>query len=244
MNTVEKAFEYESKEIAHLIYNGLIGGSILYLFAEILGRIGLERFIPYSLETNVILYLSSFTILYALFISVQKGTARYLGLEAMYDSWIYGPLIGFGISILTYGIFPLLYLGTVKAEPREDLRLGRINQSINASDLFTIGASGIVFLFLLITIILEPLFVVTNSPFFRILTITAAATMFYSTIPLPQTNGANLILKSRYGWLFMFAFSLFVFLFASFINAYLYLVILFLTFLIMYAVNKKFTNLI
>lgn len=222
---IQQATTYTQTELIQFLYNALIGGSIVYLVAEVLGLVfGLEQFIPYNFGTNIVLYVTSFTALYFIFISTQKYVASKLGCKATYDPWIYGPIAGFGFSVMTYGFIPLLYLGTIKIRPIEEYRLGKENKSVNARELAFIGSSGIIATFLILIFILEPLYLLFQLDITQILVTSATALMFYSTIPLPKTNGANIILYSRILWVFLFLFTLITFIFVIIINPLFYLI--------------------
>lgn len=231
---LNQATKFNQSELINFFYNSLVGGSIVYLLAEVLSLIGFESFLPYDFGTTLVFYVGSFTVTYFLFIMVQKYVAGKLGLKAKYDPWIFGPIIGFGFSVMTYGLVPLLYLGTVSVKADAKMRLGLANKAVNAKELAFIASSGILATLVLIVVILEPLYLLTGEGFFQINIISATALMFYSTLPLPKTNGAYLILYSRLLWVFLLLFTLIAFVFVSFVNLLTYFIALLLTGLVIY----------
>lgn len=231
---VNQATTFNQSELINFFYNALVGGSIVYLLAEILALAGFDAFVPYDFGTTLVLYVASFSAIYFLFILTQKYVAGRLGFKAVYTPWIFGPIVGFGFSVMTYGLVPLLYLGTVSVRPVEKIRLGLARKAVNARELAFIASSGILITLVFIVLILEPLYLLTGEGIFQISIVSATALMFYSTLPLPKTNGAYIILYSRLLWVFLLLFTLITFLFVAFVNLITYLLALLITGLIIY----------
>lgn len=158
--------------------------------------------------SNLLLYSILFMIIYFLFIAAQKYVAAYMGYECKLELWYYGPVIGLLVTFMTYGYFPFLYLGGVKLKEDPTLRIGKYRHYLNVKDMMYVGLAGPMFIILLLILIIQPLYFLTNAPVLADIVIAATWIMLFSSLPLPRTNGLNVLLKSRLIWIFYFAFSL------------------------------------
>jgi len=158
--------------------------------------------------TNLLLYSILFLIIYFLFIAAQKYVASYMGYNCYVDIWYYGPVVGLLITFMSYGFFPFLYLGNVTLKEDPGLRLGKYRHYLNMKDLMYVGLAGPIFIVLLLVLVVHPLYFLTNAPIFKDVTIAATWILLFSSLPLPKTNGINILMKSRIIWIIYFIVSL------------------------------------
>ncbi|MGV8163157.1 MAG: hypothetical protein ACP5N2_07540 [Candidatus Nanoarchaeia archaeon] len=157
--------------------------------------------------SNLLLYSILFMIIYFLFIAAQKFVAAYMGYDCTLELWYYGPVIGLLITFMTYGYFPFLYLGGVKLKENPTLRLGKYRHYLNVKDMMYVGIAGPMFIILLLILIVQPLYFASQAAVLKDIVIAATWILLFSSLPLPKTNGLNVLLKSRLIWLLYFAFS-------------------------------------
>lgn len=159
-------------------------------------------------SSNLILYAFLFAIIYFVFVASQKFIAAYLGYECTLEIWYFGPVIGLLITFMSYGFIPFLYLGNVKLKEDPALRLGKFRYYLNIKDLMYVGIAGPIFVILFLLIIVQPLYFLTHASILTDITIAATWILLFSSLPLPKTNGINILLKSRTVWLLYFIFSI------------------------------------
>jgi hypothetical protein len=151
-------------------------------------------------------------IIYFLFVAAQKYVAAYMGYECTLELWYYGPVIGLLITFMTYGFVPFLYLGNVKLKEDPVMRLGKFRYYLNIKDLMYVGIAGPLFVILALLVFVQPLYFITKASVLLDVIIAATWIMLFSSLPLPKTNGINVLLKSRIIWIIYFAFSVGMFL--------------------------------
>jgi len=198
-----RAFTFSRKEFWPFIVSVIFSGFVLSF-----RKWGTTQFNAVEGMSNLILYTILFMIIYFLFIAAQKYVAAYMGYECTTDIWYYGPVIGLLITFMTYGVIPFLYLGNVKLKEDYNLRLGKFRYYLNIKDLMYVGIAGPIFVILLLLFIVQPMYFATNAPIFKDITIAASWILLFSSLPLPKTNGMNVLLKSRIIWLIYFIFSI------------------------------------
>ncbi len=205
----KKSFDYTSKELGLFIITTAVSAAIAFLF------LGLAGYVSYGDVEGFIITLFFFGLLYFVFLTGQKTMALFLGCNATFTIWRFGPFVALFVSFYTLALFyphfmlPLLYLGTFHLDVIPRLRLGKFRHAIGMKDLFIVGVAGPLALILFSLIILQPLFLLTGSEFFKAGIYITALILFFSSLPLPYSNGANIFMKSRWFWLFTFLFSIF-----------------------------------
>ncbi|MGV8169085.1 MAG: hypothetical protein ACP5N3_03435 [Candidatus Nanoarchaeia archaeon] len=202
------AFKFSKAEFWPFILAVVISGFILgfrsffYWDADILlmdTAKGLSSSIYYSII---------FLVLYFLFVAGQKFIAAYMGYECTLDIWKYGPVIGIFITFMTLGLVPFLYLGGVQLKENPNMRLGKYRHYLNVKDLMYVGLAGPLVLIMFLILIVDPLYFATSSSIFHDMMIAATWILLFSALPLPKTNGINILWKSRLIWLIYFIISL------------------------------------
>jgi hypothetical protein len=203
------SLEYSGKELGLFLLTTAVSASIAFLFLAISGFLG------YGDVEGLIVSLFFFAVIYFVFLTGQKTIALYLGCSATFTIWRFGPFIALFISFYTLALFqpwfmvPFLYLGTFHLEVIPRLRLGSFRHAIGMKDLFLVGVAGPLALILFLLLLVQPLFLLTGLEFFRAGIYVGALILFFSSLPLPYSNGANIFMKSVWFWLFTFFFSLF-----------------------------------
>ncbi len=203
------SFNYTGKELGLFVLTVAVSAGISFLF------LGLAGYISYGEVGGFVVTLFFFALLYSIFLVGQKTMSLFLGCNATFSIWRFGPFIALFVSFYTMALFhpyflvPLIYLGTFHLEVIPRLRLGKFRQAIGMKDLFLVGVAGPLALVLFSLLVLQPLFLLTESEFFRAGIYVSALILFFSSLPLPYSNGANIFMKSVWFWLFTFFFSLF-----------------------------------
>jgi hypothetical protein len=199
----KSAFRFSRKEFWPFMVAVVFSGFILSF-----RKWGTTQFDAVSGVSNLILYSILFMIIYFLFIAAQKYVATYMGYECTLELWYYGPVVGLLITFMTYGYVPFLYLGNVKLKEDYNLRLGKFRYYLNIKDLMYVGITGPMFIILFLILIIHPLYFITKAPIFQNVIVASTWIMLFSSLPLPKTNGINVLLKSRVIWLTYFLFSI------------------------------------
>lgn len=199
----KQAFNFDTKELGIFLISAVFSGFILSF-----RKWGTDAFDLTQGILNFIMFTVLFAVIYFVFIATQKYLAAYLGYECKYTLWLYGPLIGILITFMTYGFVPFLYLGSVYMKEIPRLRLGKLRQVVQIGDLRWVGLVGPLAVLILVVFLIQPLYFATESLFFKNAIIVSAAIMFFSSLPLPNTNGMNVVLKSRGFWIGYFVIGL------------------------------------
>jgi hypothetical protein len=160
---------------------------------------------------SFLLYTILFIIIYFLFVSAQKFLGLYLGYNCTFETWYYGPVIGLMITFMIYGIFPILYLGNIRLKEDMKFRLGKFRNYLNIKDMMFVGMAGPAAIFVLV-LILQPIYLLTHAQFIKDSIWICSLILLFSALPLPKTNGINIILKSRFLWVAYFILSIVLFL--------------------------------
>ena len=193
------AFQYSRKEFFIFLLSSVFSGFILSF-----RKWGTDVFNPAEGISNFIQFTLLFFIIYFVFVSVQKYLAAYLGYECRYELWMFGPVIGLMITFMTYGFVPFLYLGTVHLTEIPRLRLGKLRQAVKIGDLRWVGLVGPLAVLVLMVFFILPFYFASQGLFFKNATLVAAAIIFFSSLPLPNTNGMNVIMRSIPFWIVYF----------------------------------------
>jgi hypothetical protein len=207
---LKKTFEFSKKEI-----NLFLLGSVMSGFLVSFRMWGGDKFDFNTGIMNLLVYTCAFILFYALFVCSQKFMASLLGYDCNYDLWKYGPIIGFFITIYLALLFPnaqfvvFLYLGTVHLTVVPRLKLGKYWPGLNVKDLMLVGLIGPLIMVIFMIVILLPPYLATHSDLAKNMLYVAGLIVFFSSLPLPNTNGMNVLLFSRKLWLFYFAFGIF-----------------------------------
>lgn len=221
----KQIFNYTSKELWHFILTSLVAGFLLSM-----RKWGVDEFDPVIGLGNLILYIIIFLIVYFFFITAQKWLGAAMGYEVRYEIWTYGPIIAALLTFYLVLIFPtfdflvLLYIGTVTLKEIPELRLGKFRRGLNVKDMLIVGLAGPLFILLLILVLFQPLYFVTESSTLYFTIVIASLILFFTSWPFPKMNGINILIKSRVGWLLYFTFSLLFVLLISTLQVWAYLV--------------------
>jgi len=229
---LKRAFFFSWPELKMFLASVIISGFILSF-----RKWGTVEFNFNEGLANFLLFSLLFMLIFAVFISSQKFLASWMGYECKFKLWEYGPFIGLLLTFMSYGFVPFLYLGNIELNVIEHMRLGKFRQHINMRDLMLVGIAGPFALVFLNLFILVPLFFATGLEFFKTAITVSALIIFFSSLPLPNTNGINALLYSRIIWLIYFMFGL-VLIVLMILNVYTYIVALLLAVALAFLLRK------
>ncbi|MFT4282883.1 MAG: hypothetical protein ACMXX6_00475 [Candidatus Woesearchaeota archaeon] len=223
MQELKKYTNLNGQELKFFILIILTAGFILSFRAW-----GTQRFDLQLGLQNLILYTLTFAIFYLIFIISQKIIAYKLGYSSEFTLWPLGPMIGVLITFMTYGVIPFLYLGAIDIKTIPRLRLGKLRTSMNFKDLMYVGITGPLTLLLVTVLILEPIYFLTRLEILKTIIWICALIIFYTTLPLPNSNGVNILLYSKLIWIIIFTFSIITLSLILLFNIYSYIIALIL----------------
>ncbi len=201
---------------------------VLNAFVLAFRRWGLSGFEVQEAIINFAYFFSLLFCLYIIFLVAQKITALKLGYTPIYEIWSLGPMIAVLITFMTYGLLPLLYLGHMQLERIKRRRIGLLEQSVHFRGKFLVALMGPLTLFLINLLIITPLYVATQSQLIYDILFASSLIILFTSIPLPRSNGINLIMAYPKTWLVIFLFGLIstiLLLFGTLINLLLVLIL-------------------
>ncbi len=234
---LKNSFNFSGEELKNFLFIVVFSGFILSF-----RRWGTDSFDATAGLVNFILFSVIFLIIYALFIMGQKFMAEYLGYECKYTLWQFGPAIGIFLTFLSFGLIPFLYLGSVELKENMKHRLGRFRPYVSIKDLMWVGLAGPMMMLLLLIVILQPIYFLTKSTLIFDFIIAVSWILIFTSLPLPKTNGINVLLYSRKIWVFYFFFSLIAFFMVRAMNIYAYVIIAAISLMLVWVVKKFITD--
>ncbi|PIN81128.1 hypothetical protein COV13_02230 [Candidatus Woesearchaeota archaeon CG10_big_fil_rev_8_21_14_0_10_32_9] len=233
----KSAFTFSDQELKNFFFIVVFSGFILSF-----RRWGTDSFDSSAGLINFIVFSLIFLIIYSLFIAAQKFLAGYLGYDCKYSLWHFGPAIGIFLTFVSYGWIPFLYLGSIDLKENMRLRLGTYRPYVHIKDLMWVGIAGPLMLLLLLIIILQPLYFLTQSTLVLDFIMSISWILIFTSLPLPKTNGINVLLYSRKVWSFYFFFSLLTFFLVRSMNIYAYVIVAVIALLLVWVVKKFITD--
>lgn len=234
---LRNATNFSEQELKNFFFIVVFSGFILSF-----RRWGTETFDATAGIANFAVFSLIFLIIYAVFIIAQKFMAGYLGYNCKYSLWHFGPAIGIFVTFVSYGFLPFLYLGSIDLKENERMRLGKFRPYLNIKDLMWVGIAGPIAMLLLIIIVLQPLYFLTQSTLIFDFITSVSWVLLFTSLPLPKTNGINVLLYSRKVWAIYFFFSLLTFFLVRAMSIYAYLIIAVIAAIIVWVVKKFITD--
>jgi hypothetical protein len=199
----ERALKISNKEIYFFLISIFTSGFILSF-----RKWGLDGF-DYKIGlVNLAIYTFLFFTLFTIYVLTQKIVAAYKGYKAEFVLWPNGPLIGVLVTFMSYGFIPFLYLGNIELETIKRLRIGLFRRDAQFKDLMQIAIAGPLALIVLVLLVLEPIYFLTQNEFVASIILVSSIIIFFTNLPLPHTNAMNILMYSRTMWLGVFLFSL------------------------------------
>jgi len=122
------------------------------------------------------------------------------------------------------------------------LRLGTFRPYVHIKDLMWVGIAGPLMILLLLIAILQPLYFLTKSTLVLDFIMSVSWILIFTSLPLPKTNGINVLLYSRKVWSFYFFFSLLTFFLVRSMNIYAYIIVAVIALLLVWVVKKFITD--
>jgi len=189
---IKKYVKFSNKELEQLLYVMIISA-----FVFTFNKWGVEYF---DLERGLANFFIAIVFLGIFFfgqIYVKKIVGVKLGYDTKYEWSMPGIMVMIVISFLTYGYVPFLLLGHTKIIQNDRRRIGGWRFAINHLDHYKIYLIGYLFNYLLILLILGPLYLYLESHFVMELIKINLALIFFSILPLPKNDGLILFFAHR-----------------------------------------------
>ncbi|MBU1201012.1 MAG: hypothetical protein KKA51_00795 [Nanoarchaeota archaeon] len=161
--------------------------------------------------------LVSFVVLFAMFLNffIQKVFAIKKGFLLHFFWWFPGILIGVFLTIISFGIIPFLFPGTVYLEHLKGLRLGHFRYGTNTKDLAEVSVAGVI-ANVAVALLFSFIYLATNSEWVFIFVKVNFAYAFFSMLPIPTISGLKLREGATPGFnIFFFSRRLYIFIFFS-----------------------------
>jgi len=137
---------------------------------------------------------------------VKKSVAIWQGYDTEYHWSVYGIIVMVVLAFLSYGFLPLILPGWTEVKHNTRRRIGTWRYFFKHIDHHKIYLLSYLFNYLIIILILAPIYIFTASRFVYLLITYNVAIVFYSMLPLPQNDGLLLFFTSRANYLTAFAF--------------------------------------
>lgn len=137
---------------------------------------------------------------------LKKVIATKLGYNANYEWSLPGLIITVLIAFLSFGYVPVLLLGTTKIAQNDRRRLGKHRFALNQKDIFRIHGYSYLINYLIILIILAPIYLATQSLFVDMLIKINLALIFFPLLPVPKNDGLYMFFASRSLYFLVLAF--------------------------------------
>jgi hypothetical protein len=138
---------------------------------------------------------------------IKKLVALKLGYDSKYEWSLPGLVSSVVITFVIQGIIPIVFLGHTQLVQNDRKRLGAgYRFAFNHIDHFKMHAISYLFNYLIILLILAPIYLATNSLFAMELIKINLVLIFFSIIPIPKNDGLTLFFASRNLYLVMVFF--------------------------------------
>lgn len=147
--------------------------------------------------------------------TVQKIFGLRKGYFVRYKVWITGLVIGLGLTVLSSGKLILILPGTIWAVTHERLRLGKSKFSLEYKNIAWIAITGVMATIGL-ALILKLLVIRGYEPIFERAIKIILLYSLGSLLPLPYTDGMNMLYASRWTYLFFVGFMVGLIVFINF----------------------------
>lgn len=201
-NRLKHHYSFTQKESQQYILTGGIIGLIMFFF--------IWKDTDFMLITGILalltISLASIGSIYC-FVALSKIIAIRNGYTATYEGWMNGLLVGFIISFVTYGFFPLFFPGIIKIQTIDRLRHGHIFSGENKKDIFSVLSTAIL-TSILIAVIGSFFYIATGWIGFYYFQVTNALIAFYAALPLPNNIGLHLFHSNKNKYLLVLFFAL------------------------------------
>jgi len=138
-------------------------------------------------------------------IYLKKLIAVKYGYDAEYSWSLPGIVISVIIAFITAGL-PILLLGHTQIKQNDRRRLGGFRFALKHADIFRITSLSYVFNYLIILLILAPIYLATASAFVLMLIKINLALIFFPMLPVPKNDGLYLFFTSRSMYIFLVIF--------------------------------------
>ena len=201
----ERRFGFSKKELGYMLITIAVAAFILSFKLVDVGGGYVSNFVLIA-----VISLVSFLIHF----SAQKLVALKLGYDSRYKYWLNGVLLSLVVCFFTYGYFPLFFTGSLWCEDVSKLRVGVFRGGVKHKDLGIIAFAGPLSNIILVGL-LAPVFIATQSQFFKTAIIINLLIAVFSLLPIPTfeklrqfkggTTGLYLFIASR--WVFVLVFA-------------------------------------
>ena len=198
---IKKYAKFSNKELNQLIYV-VIAAAFVFTF----NKWGVTYFDFERGIANLFIAILFLGVFFVGQIYVKKIVAVKLGYDTEYEWSMPGVVAMVIVAFLSYGYIPFLLLGHTKIIQNDRRRIGGWRFALNHKDHYKIYLSGYLFNYLLIILILGPIFFYTQSHFMMELIKINLALIFFSILPLPKNDGLILFFSHRSLYFVLVAF--------------------------------------
>lgn len=188
---------------------------------------------------NLFIALIFVTIFFIGQIYIKKILAIKLGYDAEYSWSLPGIVISVIVAFITAGL-PILLLGHTKIKQNDRRRLGGFRFALRHADIFRVTALSYLFNYLIILIILAPIYLSTASAFVLMLIKINLALIFFPLLPVPKNDGLYLFYTSRRMYFFLLIFVILVSGLILFANTFSFIIAFILTIIFWIIIVKFF----
>ncbi len=161
---------------------------------------------------------------------VKKLVALKLGYDSKYEWSLPGLVSSVVITFVIQGAFPIVLLGQTKLVQNDKKRLGKgYRFAFNHIDHLKMHAFSFLFNYLIIILILAPIYLATNSLFVMELIKINLVLIFFPMLPIPKNDGLALFFVSRTWYLALLCFIVIMSLLILWANLFSFIVALILS---------------
>jgi len=211
---IKKYGKFSNKELKEILYSTLAAAFVVTFNKWGTTHFDLERGLA-----NFFIHILFIGIFFMGQLFVKKIYAVKLGYEIEYEWSMVGIMVMLTVAFIFYVhipttefviYLPILLMGHSIIKHNERRRLGGWRYTLKYIDHFKIYGLGYLFNYLIILLILGPIYLATQSHFVMQLIQINLALMFYPMLPLPKNDGLILFFGSRNIYFTMLAFIIIV----------------------------------
>ena len=155
---------------------------------------------------------------------IKKIVAVDMGYDCQYEWNLPGILIMVVVAFITYGYIPLILPGHIKMIQSDRRRLGGFRFALKFLDYSKSHLAGYLFNYMVIILILGPIYFATHSVFVAELVKINLAIIFFSMLPIPRNDGLMQFFSSRNLYIVTYTFVIIISLLILLFNIYSFVV--------------------
>ena len=178
----KKYNSFSKQELVYVFITSILAG--FYLSFD---DWGLETYDAMAGIENFLAATFSVLLILSLVILAQKALGSFFGYVITYEyAWV-GLILGFFVTVISYGAFPLFLPGGINYKIIKSARIGMFFPSYKHSEMFVISSMAVI-IPLFFTLVFGSFFIGTSVEIFRHITITALLFALFALIPAPHVR--------------------------------------------------------